>query len=174
MTTSLLAVVAGGLVGAWLASRLRLPFWPLTGAMVGAALAHLVVGGEVFFPTWWSTTAQVLVGAAVGSAVTPGIFHDFRMILAPGAVAVLAIIGTGLGFGLVIAGLGLADPITAVFGMVPGGVGEMVAAATVSDADPALVAGMHVVRLLVVLFSLPLLVRLARRIGAEGRGSVER
>lgn len=173
MSASLLAVVAGGLVGAFLASRLRLPFWPLTGAIVGAALAHLMVGDDVSFPRWWSITAQVLVGAAVGSAVTPGILRDFRMILAPGTLAVVSIIGAGIGFGLVIAELGLADRVTAVFGMVPGGVGEMVAAATVSHADPALVAGMHVVRLLVVLFSLPLLVGLVRWIDANGRGPVK-
>lgn len=169
MSASLLIVVVGGLVGAWLAHLARLPFWPLTGAIVGAALAHVVAGGDVSFPIWWSITAQVLVGAAVGSSVAPGIFREFRIILAPGTLAVVSIISTGIAFGLAIAWLGMADPVTAVFGMVPGGVGEMVAAATVSQADPALVAGMHVVRLLVVLLSLPLLVRLARRIASRRR-----
>lgn len=47
--------------------------------------------------------------------------------------------------------------------MVPGGVGEMVAPATALDADSAVVAGMHVVRLLVVVSVTPLLVRWAGR-----------
>lgn len=173
MSLSLLAVVSGALVGASLARLARLPFWPLTGAIVGAALAHVVVGGDVSFPSWWSITAQILVGAAVGSSVAPGLFREFRMILAPGTLAVVSIISTGIAFGLAIAWLGLADPVTAVFGMVPGGVGEMVAAATVSEADPALVAGMHVVRLLVVLLSLPLLVRFAQWIALKRRGPGE-
>jgi uncharacterized protein len=53
-------------------------------------------------------------------------------------------------------------PAGTLLGSVPGGVGEMVAVAAGLHADSALVAAMHLVRLVVVLLSLPLLRRWAR------------
>ena len=64
-------------------------------------------------------------------------------------------------------GLGLVE---SVFGMVPGGVGEMVAAVASIDGDSALVAGMHLVRLVVVVSVMGSLVRWFRRRGARGAG----
>jgi uncharacterized protein len=64
-------------------------------------------------------------------------------------------------------GLGIVE---AVFGMVPGGVGEMVAAVASIEGDSALVAGMHLVRLLVVVTVMGALVRWFRRRGERDTG----
>ena len=169
MTAATMAVLLGaGALGAAAGRLLRLPMWPLTGALVGTAAAHAALGGSLTAPGWWSVVAQVLVGSAVGAAITPGLFRRFRSVLLPGLVSVVLIIGVGILCGLGIAATGRADPIAAVFGMVPGGVGEMVAATAALHADSALVAGMHVARLVLVISALPLLVRWAERL-AGGR-----
>ena len=166
MTVELALLVLGGAVGAGAARALHLPMWPLTGSLVGAASVHLATSSSVQVPTSWSVGAQVLVGTAVGATVAPDLLRQFRAVLVPGVVAVLALIGVGVGCGLAMGAAGVLDPAVAAFGMVPGGVGEMVAAAQALGADSALVAGVHVVRLLVVLWSLPLLVRwVTRRFG---------
>ena len=166
MTGELALLLLGGAVGAGVARILRLPMWPLTGALVGAAAVHIVTSSSVQIPDTWSVGAQVLVGTAVGGTVAPDMLRQFHAVLVPGVVAVVALIGVGVGCGLAMGAAGVLDPTVAALGMVPGGVGEMVAAAQALQADSALVAGLHVVRLLVVLWSLPLLVRwVTRRFG---------
>jgi uncharacterized membrane protein AbrB (regulator of aidB expression) len=104
----LVALMASGAVGAFVARALRVPLWPMTGAIVGAAVLHLVLGGASQVPAWWSLLAQVLVGTAVGSRVNPGLVREFRAVLVPGTVAVLSIVLAGIGLGLAIAVTGLA------------------------------------------------------------------
>ena len=166
-TVMIMLLAAGGL-GAACGRLVRLPLWPLTGSLLGAAIAHQAIGGSMSAPAWWALTAQVLVGAAVGAAVTPGMFRQFRAVLLPGLLTVALIIGAGIICGLGIAATGRVDSEAAVLGMVPGGVGEMVAAAAALHTDSAVVAGMHVARLVLVLSTVPLLVRWARRM-AQGR-----
>jgi membrane AbrB-like protein len=158
-----LVLLAGGMLGAVVAKQLRLPMWPITGSIAGAAVVHLVAGGSAQVPGWWAFVAQVLVGTAVGVTVRPGVLRDFRTVAIPGSIAVVVIVGVGVGSGVLMAAMGVLDPTVAVFGMVPGGVGEMVAAATALGADTPLVAALHLARLLVVLGALPLFVRWARR-----------
>ena len=72
-------------------------------------------------------------------------------------------VAAGIGLGLALwssNGMGLTE---AVFGMVPGGVGEMVSAVASLGGDSALVAGMHLVRLLIVVSVIGLLVRWFQR-----------
>ncbi len=168
MTLLLLsALVAAGVAGAVLAHWARVPLWPMTGAIVGSALFAWVTDGAAPVPGWWSPLAQILVGCSVGSRLGPQVVTEFRAVLLPGTVAVLSIVAAGIAIGLAFAGLGLLTPVVAVFGSVPGGVGEMVAAATALGGDSAVVAGMHLVRLLVLITALPVMVAWLRRHGGD-------
>lgn len=159
----LVLLLLGGAAGAAVARTLRLPMWPVTGSIGGAAVVHALAGGSVVLPAWWAMTGQALVGIAVGSAISSDVLREFRAVLLPGSVAVVTIVALGLAAGIAISLTGLIGREESLLGMVPGGVGEMVAAATALDADSAVVAGMHVARLLVVVSTIPLLVRWARR-----------
>ena len=146
----LVGLLSGASVGAALARLARLPMWPLTGALIGAGAVHLAIGGGVTLPAWLIFVAQVLVGSTLGARLGPTALREFRDVMAPGMVAVLVTVAAGIGLGLALwssNGMGLVE---AVFGMVPGGVGEMVAAVASLGGDSALVAGIHLVRLLVV------------------------
>ncbi|MPV37811.1 AbrB family transcriptional regulator [Georgenia subflava] len=160
-----LAVLGGGTVCALLFRRVRIPMWPITGGLVGGAAVHLVIGGTTVMPAFVSPAAQVMVGAAIGATIGPAIFRDFAKFLTPGTLAVVLVVGAGVALGFGLAATGLLPVGEAVLGMVPGGVGEMVAAAISLDMDAAVVAGMHLVRLLVVLWTMPLLIRFAGRLG---------
>jgi uncharacterized protein len=166
----LLGLLSGASVGAALGRLARLPMWPLTGALIGAGAMHLAVGGGVALPAWLIFVAQVLVGSTLGARLGPTALREFRDVMAPGMVAVLATVLAGIALGLALwstNGLGLVE---AVFGMVPGGVGEMVAAVASMGGDSALVAGIHLVRLLVVVSVMGQLARwFQRRDGGEAR-----
>jgi len=87
------------------------------------------------------------------------------MIVVPGVVAVVATVVAGIGLGLAVWWIMSIGLVEAVFGMVPGGVGEMVAAVASLGGDSALVAGMHIIRLLVVVTVMGALVGWFRRRG---------
>lgn len=156
--------------GAALGRKARLPMWPVTGSILGAATAPLLGLGGVIPPGWWSAAGQILVGSGVGSLVGRDFFASLRRAGRTGAVVVLPIIAVGAGAGVLLAVLGLLAPTPALLGSVPGGVGEMVAAAAGLGGDSGLVAGMHLVRLVVVLLALPWLLRAARRLYGREQG----
>jgi hypothetical protein len=114
-------------------------------------------------PGSWSVAGQLLVGSAVGSMVGKNFFASVRSVSGPGAAVVLPIIAVGAGAGVLLAVTGVLEPTPAVLGSVPGGVGEMVAATAGLGGNSGLVAGMHLIRLVVVLLTLPWLLRWARR-----------
>ena len=170
MSPVLLAgLLAGGSAGAAVGRLIRLPMWPLTGALIGASTVHLALGGGGVLPSGLVFVAQVLVGSTLGARLGPTALREFRAVMTPGMVAVLVTVAAGIGLGLALwssNGMGLVE---AVFGMVPGGVGEMVAAVASLGGDSALVAGIHLVRLLVVVSVMGWLARWFQR--RDGRGA---
>ena len=165
---ALLLLLATAGAGAWLARRLRLPMWPLTGAIAGGLVVTLLWSETIIVPSGWRIAAQVLVGTAVGAAIEEGVLQQFLRVVVPGALAVVTIIGIGVASGVLIGLTGRLDHVSAVLGMVPGGVGEMVASATALHADVPVVAGMHVVRLVISLASIPFMIRCVTRITRSG------
>lgn len=158
------AVLLGvGVAGAWAGVRLRLPFGALLGALLAVAGLQMVTGDAFALHGNWQLAAQILIGTAVGSQIGRGLLGDLRATVAPTAVAVAGIVGTGLVLGLALSWLGALDRRDALFGLLPGGVGEMTAAATALGGDGPLVAAIHLVRLLAVLSLLPVFARLLLR-----------
>ena len=99
------------------------------------------------------------------------VLQEFRLVVVPGVVAVVATVVAGIGLGLAVWSLFPVGRVEAVFGMVPGGVGEMVSAVASLGGDSALVAGMHIIRLLVVVTVMGALVGWFRR--REGGASTD-
>lgn len=161
MTVELLILLGSGALGAVAARLLRLPMWPITGAILGSAAASLVLSAEIAMPDGFSFVAQVLVGTAVGASVMPGFVRQLGSLIVPALVVVLSVVVLAVSSGAVLSWLGLIAPSESVLGVIPGGVGEMVAASAALGADSALVAGIHLIRLLLIIWTLPLLVRWA-------------
>jgi membrane AbrB-like protein len=157
------ALLAGGTAGAALGRLARLPMWPLTGALLGAASVQLALGNGGPFPSWAVFVAQVLVGSTVGARLGPTVLQEFRQVMVPGVLAVVATVVAGVGLGVLLWWTLPVGLVEAVFGMVPGGVGEMVAAVASLDGDSALVAGMHLIRIVVVVTVMGALVGWFRR-----------
>lgn len=160
-TIGLLVLVGTG--GALLAKLLRLPMWPFTGAVLAVAALQLAHPVASALPSWWGLVAQVLIGTAVGARLRRGVLSEFRSVLAPGVLVVATVIPVGIGLGLGVHYWTGAPALDTVFGLVPGGVGEMVAAAASLHGNSALVAGMHLARLLVVVWTAHFAIRLVQR-----------
>lgn len=160
---AILGLAAAAAAGAIIARWLRVPMWPFTGAVLAVALFQAASETQVSLPGWWSLAAQILVGTAVGGRLGRGIVTEFRSVLVPGLLVVVTIIPVGVGLGLLVHAWTGLPVLDTVFGLVPGGVGEMVAATASLHGNSALVAGMHLARLLVVVWTVHLLVPAVRR-----------
>lgn len=154
-------LIVGGL-GALVAKGLRVPMWAFSGTLVAVALSHQLIKLDVSAPPLWSLIAQVLVGTAVGSRVDRSTVRRFRSTLPGGLIVVSLVVPAGIALGFMIHWQAGVPALDSVLGMVPGGVPEMVAAATSLQGNSALVAAMHVVRLLVVVWLTAWLVRRVR------------
>ena len=156
------ALILSGVLGAALGRLLRLPMWPITGALVGSAIMHVLLHSTVLLPSGVGFVAQVLVGTAVGAAVLPGFARQVGRLILPVVIVVFTLVAAGISSAALMSYFNVLHASEAFLGLVPGGVGEMVAAASTIGADSALVAGIHVVRLLISLWMLPVMVLWAR------------
>lgn len=157
MGWQLIGLILSGVAGAWLARLARVPMWPMTGAVIGAGSFHLLAPGDVRLPPGWVFLAQVAVGTSVGSRLGRSLVRDFRRVVLPGVLVMTTVVPAGIGMGLLLARMDGIGELESTFGMVPGGVGEMVAAVTALGGDSAVVAAMHLVRLLVVIWTIHLM-----------------
>lgn len=157
----LLALAA--LAGSWLGLRLRLPAPTLLGPMVLSAALHLTGLTHSAPPAELVILAQVVIGTVLGCR--------FRGIPARALIPAM-----GLSLGATIIMLALAIVLSLVvqaatgqsaeqvlLAYAPGGLTEMSLVALALHAEVAFVALHHVVRILLVIVSAPLLFRLWRR-----------
>lgn len=160
----LLAAISGSVAAALFFRWCRMPLWPLTGGLVGAAAVNLGFGLAVQVPHVIVLFAQLLVGTAIGATIAPDTFRQFRRFLAPGALAVGAVLAAGLLFGWAFTALGILEPAESMLSLMPGGVAEMVAAGVALGFNGAVIIGAHMVRLFTVLLTLPLVLWVAVKI----------
>ncbi|GAB3300993.1 AbrB family transcriptional regulator [Parasphingorhabdus pacifica] len=108
--------------------------------------------------------AKLLIGTVIGATLSPDVFRQLMHFFGPGVLAVTTVLAVGVFFGWGFAAWGLMEPGESMFGLLPGGVGEMVATAASLGLDGAAVTGAHMVRLFTVVLSLPLILRAAEAI----------
>lgn len=162
--TDTIVVLAIGALGGLIGSALRIPGGSMLGAMGAVGAVQLTATTPLVIGVHWGTLGQLLVGAVIGSTLDRRMIKSFRTVLLPGLFAVASMVLSGVLIGLSFALLGFVEPLTALFGLAPGGFAEMTAAAIALGASGPLVASMHLVRVVAVLVLLPLILRpLARR-----------
>ena len=153
----------------WLFRRVKFPVPYLMGPLIASAALRFpgVIDGGL--PGWMVEAALVVTGSSIGTRFRGVPLRFFA------ETALWTLLGTVL---LMIVSVGFAgfaawalriDLIAALLAFAPGGVAEMSLIAISIDADPAFVATHHLTRIFAVLFSLPLLSGLIRRLIMEDR-----
>lgn len=155
----LLAATAGGLLLRWTGLQGGLAL----GAMIGAAVFTVARGSDaVPVPPLAQDAALVVLGAVIGAGVTRAVLTDLRALLLPAVIASIAIILAGIAIALALRWFGAA-PADDVLATSPGALSAVIAVAVDRGVAPAEVALFHLVRLLMVLATLPLVVLLLPR-----------
>ena len=161
---ALLGTLVVGVVGGLIGERLRLPAGALLGAMLAVGAVNLTGGHLVSLPVPFRTVAKLLVGTYLGSLLTLETFRLLRQLALPAALMVVITILAGLVGGFALTRLAGVDVHTALLGSAPGGSTEMtLVSLSYDEANPPLVAALQIVRIVAVIFTVPLMVRLMFR-----------
>jgi uncharacterized protein len=161
--TSFLPVLAAAAVGGVLLRLTGLQGGLALGAMIGAAVVTLLRGdAAVPVPGYVQDAALIVLGAVIGAGITRSVLVDLKALLVPAIIASLAIILSGVVIALALRWFG-AGPADDVLATSPGALSAVIAVAVDRGVAPAEVALFHLVRLLMVLGTLPLVMLLLPR-----------
>jgi uncharacterized protein len=152
------AAIGGGV----LAERLRLPGGLLLGAMIGSAAVTLGAGVELQAPFPLTAALFVAVGVMIGTLVTRDRLHRLAPMAGPAVASAAVLIVAGVLVAWLLQWTGLAPP-AAVLATSPGALVVLIAAAAEYGQGETEVALYHVIRIVVVVATVPPLVRLLRR-----------
>ena len=146
----------------WLARLLRIPLPEFLGPMAaGAIIANL--GFDYSLPTGVVLTAFLVLGASVGSRFSG---TQWSQVVSMGrygiTFALFALVVAALMAWLVSSFTQLAF-VAVLLALIPGGVGEMAVIAMVMGIDPVYVVSHHILRLLLLIFMTPLMLRIVNQ-----------
>lgn len=160
---------AGGLLFLWLS--IPLPF--MLGSMF-CVMAAALAGLRVTAPQVVRPPMSIVIGAMLGTSFSPAIVDALSLWVVPLA-GLMAFVGVAAVLCVVLfRRMGNMDLRTAYFAGMPGGLVDMVALADHYGADVRKVALIHSLRILLIVFSVPLLVEWlsGSEIGAVAPGQV--
>lgn len=155
----LLVVLAGSALCGYAFQRLGVPGGLILGAMVPAAAFGLVSGRELSLPRPVQDTAFILIGASIGLMVTRDILAHLRPVAVGAVLGALMVILAGVGIAYALRLLGVAPPED-LLATSPGALSVIQAMAIERGVAPAQVAVFHLVRIIMVMWSLPLLLKI--------------
>jgi membrane AbrB-like protein len=165
--TCILALSAWG--GYFLGKQMKVPAPWLVGGMLGVAsaqtLGSLVKGLNIvpFWPHWLIVTAQVLIGASIGSRLNKAMFKGARQIAMVGFLSSLGLIFMMIFCSIGVSSLANIPLVTSTLAFAPGGVAEMATASLSLHADSAFVVAVQTLRLVTIFVLLPPMFRLFNR-----------
>jgi membrane AbrB-like protein len=151
--------LAVGKVFQWIA----IPAAMLLGAMAVSTLTHITGIVEGGMPNWLGMPAFLVMGAMIGSRFSGVTLGMLRETLAAGMA--ITIIASGLAsLAAVLVWLWLDLPLgQLIVAFMPGGLEAMIALSVLLNADPAFVAGHHVMRLFILSVLVPVMLGRAKR-----------
>ena len=157
----LLTSLAAAISAALLLDRLNFPAGALIGAMVAIATIKLL-GHEVpNLPSGVKIAAFIVIGWDLGARFDNQLLSTVSNNVGPLVLVVACFLVTGWLMAWMLWRFGVMDPVTAVLSTSPGGLVQMGALTSETDANAALVVGFHLLRIVAVLLSAPIISRLA-------------
>jgi len=131
--------------------------------IVFKALGH----GAYGLPKAYVFAVQVLVGVMIGAGYTPQVGAMVMEMIWPIVLSTLGIVAAGLALGLIFSRALCFDPVTGYLATSPGGLSALIPLAAEADALPTVVAAFHFFRLVFILLTAPLALRLIQAVAAR-------
>ena len=151
---SFLLTLAASMVFGTIGNKLKLPAGAMIGAILGAVIVNLFLGGAVFYDQI-KTVLQLLSGAMIGSKIGMSDVRAMKKIIFPTLFLLLGMVVLNLTFGGAIFALSSLNVATSLFATAPGGMADMAIISSELGADPAYVGILQLLRILIILLCLP-------------------
>jgi len=145
---------AGGIIGL----KLKLPAGALFGAMAATAAYHLLTS-KGYVPPQANTILQIAIGATIGLNFSMENIKGLGSIFLSAVVMVIGLMIFSLILGFIISKVTGMDLITALFSASPGGLANIVLISDAYGAQAHIVALLHTLRLVSVVFFMPIIVK---------------
>lgn len=155
--TAVLVYMALGTLGGLLGSRLKITGGTILGAMLVVITYKVLADKPWSVPKGYTLFVQILIGVMVGASYTPEIGRMLLKIIVPIILSTLMLVVAGLVMSLLLARVGVLDAPTAYLGTSPGAMSALITLAADSEANPAVVAAFHFVRVVFILVTAPLI-----------------
>ncbi|MBA2426783.1 MAG: AbrB family transcriptional regulator [Actinobacteria bacterium] len=152
----LFVVLGAATVCGLAAERLNLPGGLIFGAMIGAAAVTVLRGTAVTIPKAIESGSFIIIGAAVGALVNRDSIAAIKAVLLPAVLSGILIIVAGIAIAYLLRVMGIAPPDD-ILATSPGALSSVSAVAVERGVGPVEVAVFHLVRLILVILSLPAL-----------------
>lgn len=161
-------LIACGLVGLFAGRKLGLPAPPLFGPMILSAVAHLTGIVTAAPPTLLVIGAQVTMGTIIGCRFAGVSLRQMGRDMALGVGATCVLLCVTALFAALLGPLSGTPLAQGVLAYSPGGLTEMSLLSLAMGQDVAYVSTMHVARIVMILFAMPIIFRLIGKRLIEG------
>lgn len=159
----LAVLVAVSLVAAYLAQLLRFPGGLIFGSMTASAILHGSGLIHVSLPRWLTIATFMTLGALVGTRFAGTSLGTLRHLAGAAFGALMVSLGIAFASAFFAAWLVGRDIGTLAIAYAPGALDAMMILALALNMDPAFVGAHHLGRFMLVLLSMPLIVKLMQR-----------
>ena len=147
-----------GLIGAYLAAKIKLPGGVMVGAMITVA-AFNIITGKGTFPEIFKTFLQVASGIIIGTRVSKKDLKELKLIVFPTIILLIFMMLMNITLGFLVNKVGGLDIATSLFATSPGGLSDMALLSEDMGANSAYVTLLQLVRLLTIYFCLPAIIQ---------------
>ena len=158
--TTFFTFAAIAVIGAFIGKLIHLPTYALLGPILSTA-AFLVITGLTapVVPTAFLNTAQVLVGAYIGSSINLRKVSEYKGMGAALFVGVILVLLASAAMALLLSSITGANLVTMFLSTAPGGLAEMGIVALVVHADTATMTAYQLTRLLFIMLIFPFIAK---------------
>lgn len=156
---TLLAGTVGGLV----AHKLHIPAGALLGSMLAVGI-YGSLGFQVYMPSQARVGAQIIIGCLLGTSLNRNTFMQLKSIVKPALIITISLLICSLVTGFILFKFFNLDMYTAFLSSSAGGMPELSLLALSLGGDGPKVALLHLIRLMVVIFTMPFVLNVFRKL----------
>jgi membrane AbrB-like protein len=152
-------LIAGGLLAAFLFRKWKVPAAEIMGGILVAAVCNPLFLHLDIYPRLWQPFATWIVGTGIGCRITKESLRAIRRYIPVCSLLTLLLLTTGFLLGGLLYIITPLDLPTALLGTSPGGLDAIILLAGDINAQVPLVATMHTVRQILIMLTMPFIIR---------------
>ncbi|MDR1315910.1 MAG: AbrB family transcriptional regulator [Spirochaetales bacterium] len=155
----LAGLLAGGLVTAHFFRKWKIPAAEIMAGILVAAISNPLFLHLDTYPWIWRPFASWIIGTTIGCQITRSSLRAIRHFIPVCGILTLLLVIAGILLGCLLSLTTSLDLVTALLGACPGGIDAMVLLAGEMHASAPLVATMHTIRQILIMLTMPFLIR---------------